>query len=135
MDDLEGLSMVRTGTYFGECFTYCNETVTITPEKTSYALTSKVQDPQYPDIIVEGETVRADWEELQRLIDWAKFRALPSTIGQPDCADQGGEWVEVTVGVTANRIDFEMNALVPGIDVLIQKLREIRNGLSQKYRR
>jgi hypothetical protein len=128
----DGLSMIRTGTYFGECLIYCNETVTITPEKTSYALTSNVQDPQHPDVTVERETSRKDWDELQALIDWARFRTLPATIGQPDAADQGGEWVEITVGGEAKRVDFEMNASVPEGDALLRRLRETRNEMSQK---
>ncbi len=127
--------MIRTGTYFGECLIHCNETVTITPEKTFYALTSNVQDSQHPDITAERETTRKDWDELQALIDGARFGTLPSTIGQPDAADQGGEWVEITVGGKAKRIDFEMNASVPEIDALLRKLREMRNEISQKYRR
>ncbi len=135
MNVSEGLSMIRTGTYFGECLIHCNETVIITHEKTSYALTSTVQDPQHPDIIGERETARKDWDALQALIDWAKFRTLPSTIGQPDGADQGGEWVEITVGGIAKRIDFEMNVSVPEIDTLNRKLREMRKEISHKYRR
>ena len=124
--------MIRTGTYFGESLIHSNETVTITPEKTSYALTSNVQDPQYPDVTVEREETREDWDELQALIDPAKFRELPATLGQPDAADQGGEWVEITVGGEAKRIDLELNASVPEVDALLQKLRKTRNEMSQK---
>jgi hypothetical protein len=132
MNASEDLSMIRTGTYFGESLIHSNETVTITPEKTSYALTSNVQDPQYPDVTVEREETREDWNELQALIDLAKFRELPATLGQPDAADQGGEWVEITVGGEAKRIDLELNASVPEVDALLQKLRKTRNEMSQK---
>lgn len=130
MNNPNGLSMIRTGTYLGECFIHCNETLTITPDKTFYTLTSTVKDPQYPDIKVERETARKDWGELQWLINWDKFRMLPSSIGQPDSSDQGGEWVEITIGGEVKRVDFEMNASVPEIDALIQKLREMRNAIS-----
>lgn len=130
MYNSNGLSMIRTGTYLGECFIHCNETMTIAPDKTFYTLTSTVNDPQYPDIKVGRETARKDWEELQCLINWDKFRILPSGIGQPDCSDQGGEWVEITIGGEVKRVDFEMNASVPEIDALIQKLREMRNAIS-----
>lgn len=126
------LAMIRTGTYFGECFIHCNETVTFTPGKTSYLLTSNVQDPQYPDISLERKTVRKDWDELRTLIDWGKFSTLPSMIGQPDGADQGGEWVEITLGGEVKRVDFEMNALIPEIDALNRKLREMRKAISPK---
>jgi hypothetical protein len=132
MNASEDLSMIRTGTYFGESLIHSNETVIITPEKTSYALTSKVQDPQNPDITVEREATREDWDELQALVDPATFRTLPAILGQPDAADQGGEWVEITVGGEAKRIDLEMNASVPEIDALLQKLREKRNEISHK---
>lgn len=132
MNASESLSKIRTGTYFGECLIHCNETLTITPKKTHYALTSNVQDPHNPDITVEKETAQKVWKELQKLIDWAEFMALPSTIGQPDHADQGGEWLEITFGGTTKRIDFEMDASVPEIDSLLQRLREIRKQISRK---
>ena len=132
MNTLEELSMIRTGTYQGECFIHCNEALIVTPAKTSYALTSNVQDPQNPDITIEQETERSDWEELRALVDWARLIKLPSQIGQPDASDQGGEWVEITVGETAKRIDFEMHAPVPEIDVLLLKLRKMRKAISGK---
>lgn len=126
------LSTIRTGTYFGECLINCNEIVTITPEKIHYLLTGNVKDPQHPDITVEKEMSKRDWESLQDLIDLARFNALPSIIGQPDRADQGGEWVEITVDGTKKRIDFELNASVPEIHSLLKRLREIRNQISRK---
>lgn len=126
---------IRNGTYFNECLIHCNEMVTITAEKTFYALTSNVQDTEKPDIIEEMQTTEEQFGELQLLIDWNKVKALSSIIGQPDATDQGGEWVEITVDGDVKRIDFEMNASVSGIDILLKNLRKIRNELSRKYRR
>jgi hypothetical protein len=134
MNTSANLSMIRMGTYLGECLTHCNETLIIAPEKTTYSVTSNVQDPQNLDIIEEMDTQSSDWSELEALVDWRRFSTLPSTIGQPDAADQGGEWVEITSGGTAKRVDFEMNASVPEIDPLLRKLREVRIELSQKFR-
>lgn len=127
--------MIRSGTYLGECFTHCNETVTVTPEKTSYALTSNVPDPQNQDVTGETSTSPEEWKNLAKLIDWEKFRALPSTIGEPDRGDAGGEWIEISIGGATKRVDFEMRASVPEIDALVNYLRELRQQLSQQYRR
>lgn len=132
MTESKSVSMIRAGTYFGECLTHCNTTLTITPGKMAFALTSNVPDPQHPDLVLEREIAPKDWDELQAAIDWIKFRALPATIGQPDAADQGGEWVEITLGGERKRVDFELNAAVPEIDALSRKLRALRSGFPAK---
>lgn len=128
-------SVVRTGTYLGECFIYCHETVVITREIYRYSLTSNVQDPKNPDIIEETPNTSEDWERLLSLIDMDTFRGLPAIIGQPDRADAGGEWIEITCSGISKRVDFEMNAFVTGIDALVKHLRSIRAQLAKKARR
>lgn len=132
MTELKNVSMIRAGTYFGECLTHCNTTLTITPNKIAFALTSNVPDPQHPDVVLERAITRKEWDELQTSVDWLKFRALPATIGQPDAADQGGAWVEITVDGERKRVDFEPNAAVPEFDALSRKLRELHSDFPTK---
>ena len=47
-------------------------------------------------------------------------------IGCPDCADGGGEWIEVTFDDTVKRITFEYGDTLEPIQNLIDQMRIIR---------
>lgn len=126
--------MVKTGTYFGECLGYCNDQLVITPERILYSLMSNVRDKEYPDITSEISIKRDDWNSLIALIDFETLVSLPDTIGCPDCADQGGEWIEISDGQHTKRVDFEFNASVHEIDDFVKYLRRIRTEISRAHR-
>lgn len=125
---------IKTGTYFGECLGYCNDELSITSEKMIYLKTTNVKDETYPDIVEEAAITTEDWNDLVALVDLDTFNALPDTIGCPDCADQGGEWVEISDGRTTKRIDFELGASVAEIDRLVSRLRGLREEFSSRHR-
>ncbi len=128
------MTVLRNGTYFGECLVDCNEEITVTPEKITYSLTSNVADTDRPDIHAEGPVTRSGWEELAGAIDFEALRSLPETIGQPDAADAGGEFLEVTDGAT-RRVDFNPGATVPEVAPLLDALRGLRARLARQHRR
>lgn len=129
-----GMTMLRNGTYFGECLVDCNEEIAVTPEKVTYSLTSNVPDADRPDIHAEGPVTRSEWEQLTGAIDSEALRSLPETIGQPDAADSGGEFLEVSDGAR-RRVDFELDAAVPEVAPLLDALRELRARLAHQHRR
>jgi hypothetical protein len=51
-------------------------------------------------------------------------------IGCPDCADGGGEWIEISNRHTSKKIVFEYNQSVPEINSLVTKLRRLRNKVA-----
>lgn len=130
-----GMAMLRNGTYFGECLVDCNEEITVTPEKVTYSLTSNVRDADHPDIHAEGPVTRSEWEELAGALDSEALRSLPETIGQPDAADAGGEFLEVSQGAVTRRVNFDLGAPVPEVAPLLDALRGLRARLARQHRR
>ncbi|MGL5793929.1 MAG: hypothetical protein ACRC06_05865 [Waterburya sp.] len=128
---LNKIRTIKTGTFFGHCLGYCNQEFVITPRKIIFTKTANGGDKQKnPDIVQEMSISKAEWEKLIQSIDTNKFTALPNTIGCPDCADGGGEWIEISNRHTSKKIVFEYNQSVPEINNLVIKLRRLRNKLT-----
>lgn len=128
------MTVLKNGTYFGECLVDCNEEIAVTADKVTYSLTSNVPDSEHPDIHAEGVVTRSDWKALAGAIDWEALRSLPETIGQPDAADAGGEFLEVSEGAQ-RRVDFPLGATVPELAPLLDGLRGLRARLAREHRR
>lgn len=128
---LNKIRTIKTGTFFGHCLGYCNQEFVITPRKIIFTKTANGGDKQKnPDIVQEMSISKAEWEKLIQSIDTKKFTALPDTIGCPDCADGGGEWIEISNRHTSKKIVFEYNQSVPEIKNLVTKLRRLRNKMT-----
>ncbi len=128
------MTVLKNGTYFGECLVDCNEEITVTPDKVTYSLTSNVPDSGHPDIHAEGPVTPYDWNALAGAIDWEALRSLPETLGQPDAADAGGEFLEVSEGAQ-RRVDFPLGARLPELAPLLDALRRLRARLAGEHRR
>ncbi|MGH2744489.1 MAG: hypothetical protein ACRDN8_18815 [Thermoleophilaceae bacterium] len=126
---------IKNGTYLGDCLVHCDEDVTVVPDKVTYSLTSRVPDARNPDIHAESAPPPGVWEALERALDWAAVRSLPDTIGLPDAADEGGEFLEVSVGDATKRVEFPRGAAVPEVAPLLDQLRDLRARLAREHRR
>jgi hypothetical protein len=104
------VTTLANGTYLGECLVHCDETVTASPEKLTYSLTSKLEDARNPDIHVETAPPPELWEELEGVLDLAAVSALPDRIALPDADDSGGEFLEVSFDGERKRVDFPRGA-------------------------
>ncbi len=125
---------IRTGTYFGLCVGYCQEELAISSLGLIYTQKSnEPNDAAYPDRVETVPFTTESWQGLGDKVDMAAFNALPTVIGCPDCADGGGEWVEISTGQTTKRVEFERDTSVPEIDDLLRELRKLREELSSKY--
>ncbi len=107
----------------------------MTSEKVTYSLTSNVSDPDHPDVHADGAVAASEWHGLVGKIDWEALRSLPGAIGQPDMADAGGEFVEVSDGAATRRVDLRLGATVPEVAPLLEALRELRARLAAQNRR
>jgi hypothetical protein len=121
---------IRTGVYFGDCIGYCREEMSLTPSGVKYVKSAFPSDPSQPDIIIEQPIDDRDWNALVRGLDRAAFRGLPRKIGDPDAADQGGEWVEISEAEKTKRVDFVLDAEVREINPFLEKLRALRKEIS-----
>ena len=126
--------IIKTGTYFGLCTGYCNEELSITSERVIFSKPSNdPDDAEYPPIIEEIFITDEERSNLVTSVNLDEFNALPDIIGCPDCADGGGEWIEISDGETNKRVDFEFGTSVPDIEDLIMKLRDLREDISSKH--
>ena len=115
---------VAGGSFFGECLGYCDNSIYVEPNRTAFvAIARDGSYPPYKQYTYGG----SDWSELLRLIDWDTFSQLPETIGCPDCADGGGEWIEVAISGKRHRVTFEAGSTVEAIQPLVDLMRKMRN--------
>jgi hypothetical protein len=126
---------IRNGTYLGDCLVHCDEEVSAAPDRVTYSLTSKVPDADNPDIHAEGAPPPGAWEAIEGALDPTALRSLPDTIGIPDAADEGGEFLEASVGDTTKRVDFPRGAELPEVGPLLAAMRDLRARLAAEHRR
>jgi len=92
-DSFDENIVVKSGSFFGECIGYCSRELDLTKNEIIYSAAtwnSSQQKKSYENILS-----RTEWESLKSKIDLDSFGKLDSVIGCPDCADGGGEWIEI----------------------------------------
>lgn len=98
------ITRIKHGTSFGMCDGYCyNETEYTNDLIMTY---SKSWNKDYPE---KYDTLKMDqgrWQIMIDAIDLKAFYMLPPTIGCPDCADGGAEWLMIETKTNEWRVDF-----------------------------
>lgn len=117
------------GISFGECLGYCYGTLTITEGKAALVRSSWNALParEGSENLAAGE-----WAQLVKSLRWAEFQSLPDTLGCPDCADGGAEWVQAAFPDEEKRVTFEYGHDLPGFSDLLSLLRQIFTRLDAK---
>ncbi len=80
---------------------------------------------QYPQTLEALSPKPDEWTEMKSLISIEEFIELPETIGCPDCADGGAEWVQIIGPGYSKKVMFEYGSTPAGLEALLSKLREI----------
>lgn len=115
---------VAGGSTFGECLGYCDNSIYVEPNRTAFvAIARDGSYPPYKQYTYGG----ASWSDLLNAINWNTFSQLPETIGCPDCADGGAEWIEVAISGKKHRVTFEFGADIESIQPLVDLMRKLRN--------
>lgn len=121
---------IRTGTSFGMCVGYCqNEyvfngtSVTLTQNKNGTR-----SQAQSPTRTCQTTISPAEWEALKGLANIDTFSSKAETLGCPDCADGGAEYIELQTGDRKHRVTFEYNKTIPGFELLVDALRKRREA-------
>jgi hypothetical protein len=121
---------IRTGIFFGMCGGYCQTELRITSsEMISIKKSNLPGDTIYPEITHTHPIPAGTWDRLVAAAGSDQFDNLPAVIGCPDCADGGGEWIEITRAGTTKRVELEYAASVPEIADLLQQLRALREEI------
>ncbi|CAF1106399.1 unnamed protein product, partial [Didymodactylos carnosus] len=124
---------IADGTSFGYCFGYCTNNVTITSSKLIGYNESR-QISQYSPLKKEFDYPLNNWKVLLGLVNIKKFISTNNTLGCPDCADGGAEYIEIQFLKCTKRVTFEYGRTIPDLDALVKKLRNIRIGYLKKLR-
>ena len=118
------VAQVNYGTSFGMCVGYCKREVSIDSVYTSYSCAGWTKEVE--PTLYKVQTTKSAWDSVKVLINNKAFFELPATIGCPDCADGGAEWVEVKLlNGTAHKVVFEYNNEPQQLQGSIAKLRQI----------
>ena len=97
---------IKYGTSFGECIGYCYNEITVDPESVAYT-TSGWADTIKTINCSENINMQ-NWLAIKFKINTVAFFALPATIGCPDCADGGAEWIELELANRSrHKVTFE----------------------------
>lgn len=126
-----GLVQVKYGTSFGECIGYCKKDLTLNSGSILYQRSGWIETVE--PIIITDILEENSWNLLMEKINVTSFSALPTTIGCPDCADGGAEWIEIEL-VTGekHKVTFEYNNEPAAVKNYIADLREMMNSFENR---
>ncbi|HYF01834.1 MAG TPA: hypothetical protein VEC36_00545 [Patescibacteria group bacterium] len=124
-EDTAGIMRISTGSSFGMCVGYCQHEVTFTPQLIK-SVQKGTRSGDLPEKKAEEQLPQSEWNDIISKADWDNFKNLPETIGCPDCADGGAEWIEIQRGDSTKKVTIEFGANIPEIQPLLDKLRPIR---------
>ena len=121
----KNITQLNYGTSFGECVGYCKHEVTIKSKAATYKCYSWNPTEQ---ILTKDTTINSSTLDSIGSFNTSTFFKLPETIGCPDCADGGAEWIEIILlNGEKHRVTFEYHHEPASIKDQIIKLREILN--------
>ena len=119
----KNIAQLSYGTSFGECIGYCNHDVTIKSKAATYQCYSWNPAQQ---ILTKDTILKSSAVDSINSINTTSFFKLPETIGCPDCADGGAEWLEIILfNGKKHKVTFEYRNEPTQLKNQIIKLREI----------
>lgn len=119
---------IEFGTSFGMCVGYCVQTLTVTEGKIYKTLTPRANQN------LDEKTCQKDnssFGSLWSKVDQYAFMNLEETIGCPDCADGGAEWVEITTAQGSKKVTYEFGNEPEEIKSLVSELRKYYDQLGE----
>ena len=124
--DANSIIYIKHGSSFGMCRGYCYSESTYT--KTEKIVFSKAYGrtnlEEFPD---KSDTTDLDvkiWDELVSSFVVDSFFKLDETIGCPDCADRGSEWLEINTNNKTHKVTFDFGKELSGMNELLKLVRE-----------
>ena len=119
--------ILRSGTSFGMCIGYCVKEIELVATNATFTKKSRPDPTKYPTRTCTKSVPVNKAAELASMARFEEFRKLPETIGCPDCADGGAEYIEMQVGELKHRVTFEYGKTIPGFETLVKDLRVQRD--------
>ncbi|WP_425390316.1 hypothetical protein [Ekhidna sp.] len=115
------VTKIEFGTSFGMCAGYCTQILSLTKGEISKTVIPRLDD----DLTEKSCTASYDGFNLvTSKIDLTEFLALEETIGCPNCADGGAEWIEITTVNGSKKVTYEYGKEPGSVKSFIKELRE-----------
>ena len=122
------ITKIEFGTSFGMCAGYCTQTLTLTNDLAEKKVTPRVNQN------LEEKTCSISYSGFSSLsakINKQAFLGLEETIGCPDCADGGAEWIEITTPEGSKRVTYEYGKEPDAVKPFIGELRKYFDQLGE----
>lgn len=120
--------VIRTGWSFGMCLDTCEGTAEIREDGATLRVGGR-KDAPLPQAGTWTAVTAKEWEALV-----ATFDTLPDvTIGCPDCADEGREWIEIEHKGSTKRLVTSCEAVIPEARAFQEGVRAIRSRLAAAF--
>ncbi|HEX5169931.1 MAG TPA: hypothetical protein VFW11_12220 [Cyclobacteriaceae bacterium] len=113
---------IKYGTSFGYCVGYCWKQLVIDSDNIEF---QKMSREENEPVNCERDITCTEWVPLATNIDPNDFFALAETIGCPDCADGGAEWLEIQTPTSKHKVTFEYMSPPTEISGYVTNLREL----------
>jgi len=127
-DDInpEKIKTIKYGTSFGMCAGYCKHEMIVNSKKIIFNSSGSREDVKAK---TKSESIKnSTWETLNSGIEMKSFFELPETIGCPDCADGGAEWLEIELqNGNKHKIVFEYYNEPELLKKVIEEFRGLMN--------
>ena len=126
--DSNEILSISSGTSFGFCMGYCRQSIKLTSNPSQVIVSREANGNQgsYPPVHVKLPLTADEWNSLANLVNLETIQGMDETIGCPDCADGGAEWVQIDWANGSKRVTFENRQTVESIKELVEKLRDLR---------
>lgn len=115
---------VKHGTSYGHCMGYCTREEVYTSGSMVY--TQQSRDESNPEKVRTEPFSENAFQKLTTSFDRQKWNALPETIGCPDCADGGAEYVEIATTSGVKRVTFDAGSDPEGLGKILAQFRAKR---------
>jgi len=123
---------IKYGSFFGECIGYCTNTIEVSENQVVLKQNGWNLEGTLSEKTISMSISENQWNELIININDSAFAGLPATIGCPDCADGGGEWIEITDGTSTHKVTFEYGKEPEQVKNFIGILRNYMNELHKR---
>lgn len=125
-DRINNLNSISYGTSFGMCVGYCSNNLLISDLKLTF---SKSKNGQASDTKTCSKTIsEADVNAIKNDLNIEKIAALPETIGCPDCADGGAEWIAINADGKQYKITYEYGKAPKELEAAAARLKLLKDG-------
>ncbi len=119
----EHIVSIKHGVSFGHCIGYCTRELFYTDNTIVYTQSSR-DEKNYPVKETKQDNDKGGYDELIQSIDWNKWETMPETIGCPDCADGGAEYIEIVTSEGTKRVTFDAGSDPEGLEKTLEILRK-----------